>query len=65
MVKFRFFVHCGVSGGGYENAHFASSAKDARRIIDEWNREKSGSVSLLSISEISYDEFLQDFVGCY
>ena len=61
MVKFRFFVHC----GGYENAHFASNAKEARRIIDEWNRKNTGSVSLISISEISQDEFLEDFVGCY
>ena len=65
MVKFKFFVHCGVSGGGYENAHFASNAKEARRIIDEWNSKNPGSVSLISISEISRDEFSEDFVGCY
>ena len=65
MVKFKFFVHCGVPGGGYENAHFASNAKEARRIIDEWNRKNPGSVSLISISEISRDEFSEDFVGCY
>lgn len=66
MVKFKFFVHCGgVPGGGYENAHFASNAKEAHRIIDGWNFKNPGSVSLISISEISHDEFLEDFVGCY
>ena len=65
MVKFKFFVHCGVPGGGYENAHFASNAKEARRTIDEWNSKNPGSVSLISISEISREEFSEDFVGCY
>ena len=65
MVKFKFFVHCGVPGGGYENAHFASNAKEARRIIDKWNCKNPGSVSLISISAIRHDEFLDDFVGCY
>lgn len=30
MVKFKFFVHCvGWAAGGYENTHFANSAKEA------------------------------------
>ena len=58
MVKFWFSVRCGVPGGEYKNAHFASNAREARRIIDEWNRENPGSVSLISISEISREEFV-------
>lgn len=68
MVKFKFFVHCkGWKDGGYENAHFAETAKEARRIIKKWNDEdkESGSgakVSLISITEISDREFAEDFI---
>ena len=64
MVKFKFFVHCsGWSNGGYENTHFANSAKEAKSMIAEWNKNKPGSVSLISITEISDAEFAEDFVG--
>ena len=65
MVKFKFFVHCvGWAAGGYENTHFANSAKEAKEIVVEWNKNKPGSVSLISITEISDAEFAEDFV-CY
>ena len=65
MVKFKFFVHCvGWTAGGYENTHFANSAKEAKEIVAEWNKNKPGSVSLISINEISDAEFAEDFV-CY
>ena len=64
MVKFKFFVHCsGWAAGGYENTHFANSAKEAKSMIAEWNKNKTGSVSLISITEISDAEFAEDFVG--
>jgi hypothetical protein len=64
MVKFKFFVHCaGWAAGGYENTHFANSAKEAKERVAEWNKSKPGSVSLISITEISDAEFAEDFVG--
>lgn len=64
MVKFKFFVHCsGWASGGYENTHFASSEKEAKARIAEWNKNNPGSVSLISITEISDAEFAEDFVG--
>ena len=64
MVKFKFFVHCpGYVNGGYENANFANSAKEAKAIIAEWNKNKNFSVSLISITEISNAEFAEDFIG--
>ena len=64
MVKFKFFVHCaGWVAGGYENTHFANSAKEAKRQIEKWNADRPGSVSLISITEISDAEFAEDFVG--
>ena len=54
MVKFKFFVHCtGWSDGGYENTHFANSRKEAKASVDEWNKNRPGSVHLISIEEIS------------
>ena len=65
MVKFRFFVHCsGWASGGYENVHFAESEKAAKGIVAKWNKEKSGSVSLISITEITEQEFEEDFISC-
>lgn len=65
MVIFKFFVHCpGYVGGGYENTHSANSAKEAKAIVAKWNKNKPGSVSLISITEISDAEFAEDFV-CY
>lgn len=54
MVKFEFFVHCpGWATGGYENTHFAENAKEAKAQIAEWNKNRPGSVTLISIEEIS------------
>ena len=40
MLKFRFRVHAsGWKAGYYENAHFAESEEQARKIIDRWNQE--------------------------
>ena len=64
MVKFKFFVHCtGLADGGYENTHFANSHKEAKERVAEWNNNRPGSVSLMSIEEISNAEFAQDFSG--
>ena len=64
MVKFKFFVHCpGYVNGGYENANFANSAKEAKAIIAEWNKNKPCSISLISITEIRNAEFAEDFIG--
>ena len=66
MVKFKFFVHCkGWIGGGYENICFAKSAQEAKKIISEWNTDKSHPVDLISIEEISDADFAEDFVGSY
>ena len=66
MVKFKFFVHCaGYVNGGYENTHFANSAKEAKAIIAEWNKNKSWSVSLIYITENSEAEFAEDFIGIF
>ena len=64
MVKFKFFVHCtGWADGGYENTHFANSPKEANARVAEWNKDRPGSVDLISIEEISDAEFAEDFVG--
>ena len=63
MVRFKFFVDCpGYVGGGYENTNFANSAKEAKAIVAEWNKNKTCSVSLISITEISNAEFAEDFI---
>ena len=65
MVKFRFFVHCsGWASGGYENVQYAYTAKEAKGTLAKWNKEKPGSVSLISITEITEEEFVEDFAGC-
>ena len=61
MVKFKFFVNCAY--GGYENTHFANSAKEAKARVAEWNKDNTGYVDLISITEISDAEFAEDFVG--
>ena len=64
MVKFKFFVHCaGWADGGYENTHFANSHKEAKARVAEWNKDRPGSVDLISIEEISDAEFAENFVG--
>ena len=55
MVKFKFFVNCAY--GGYENTHFANSAKEAKARVAEWNKDNPGYVDLISITEISDAEF--------
>lgn len=57
MVAFRFFVHRPDSdGGGFERKHFADNETLARRIIDNWNSERPGAVTLLGIEEIKSDK---------
>jgi len=68
MYRFRFFIHCkGWADGGYENCHFAETEAQAKATVDRWNREYeqmgiSTRVSLLSIEEISDDEFAADYI---
>jgi hypothetical protein len=62
MVRFKFFVHCtGWKDGGYENTHYAETAKDAERIVANWNAE-GRRTTLLSIEPISDAEFAQDYI---
>ena len=75
VVKFRFFVHCkSWLNGGYENAHFAKDEKEAKKIVEGWNEKArqrreagspigSGEVDLLSIEEITNEEFAEDYIG--
>lgn len=67
MVKFKFFVHCkGVIGGGYYNTHFAKNEVDAKQRIAEWNEQYKGTdyhVDLISITEITNEEFEEDYIG--
>ena len=63
MVKFKFFVHCdGWENGGYENTHYAETARDAKRIIANWNANSRSPVTLLSITPVSDKEFAQDYI---
>ncbi len=68
MYRFKFFVHCkGWADDGYENSHFAETKTQAKATVDCWNREYeqrgvSTRVSLLSIEEISDDEFAADYI---
>jgi hypothetical protein len=63
MVKFKFFVHCaGWAAGGYENTHYAETAKEAKARIDAWNAQRPNGVTLLSIEEVSNQEFAQDYI---
>ena len=63
MVKFKFFVHCtGWKDGGYENTHYAETAKDAKRIVDNWNAEGHTQVTLLAIIPVSNAEFARDYI---
>lgn len=68
MYRFKFFVHCkGWAAGGYENSHFAETEAQAKATVDRWNREyeqkgAGARVSLLSIEEISNDEFTADYI---
>ena len=68
MYRFKFFVHCkGWADGGYENCHFAETQAQAKATVDHWNSEYEqrgvGSrVTLLSIEEISDEEFADDYI---
>ena len=63
MYRFKLFVHCaGWATGGYENTHFAESKAQAMQTIERWNRERPGSVTLLSIEKISDKEFARDYI---
>jgi hypothetical protein len=62
MVRFKFFVHCtGWKDGGYENTHFAHTATEAKRIVDNWNANGQ-RVTLLSVEPISSAEFAADYI---
>ena len=62
MVKFEFFVHCkGWKEGGYYNTHFAYDEEDAKRRIAEWNKTEQ-HVDLVSITEITDEEFAEDYI---
>ena len=68
MVKFKFFVHSkGRTGGGYSNIHFAMNEEDAKQRIAIWNKQfendPNHSVELLSITEITDEEFAEDYIG--
>ena len=66
MVKFKFFVHCHVVGGGYYNTHFARDEEDAKSRIAEWNKQFEGTdyhVDLVSVTEITNEEFAEDYIG--
>lgn len=69
MVKFKFFVHCkGWKEGGYTNAHFALDEADAKRRVAEWNKQYEGTdnhVDLISVTEITDEEFAEDYMGLY
>lgn len=62
MVKFIFFVHCNWVGGDYKNTHFARDAKEVEQTVKEWN-ENGHQVDLLSIEEITDEEFAEDYIG--
>lgn len=68
MYRFKFFVHCkGWADGGYENCHFAETPAQAKATVDRWNSESAQRgvdthVSLLSVEEISDDEFAADYI---
>ena len=68
MVKFKFFVHCkGWKEGGYYNTHFAQDEADAKRRVAEWNkqyeRNPDNRVDLISVTEITDEEFAEDYMG--
>lgn len=64
MVRFKFFIHCdGWIGGGYENTHFAKNKREAKAIINQWNKENPGSVTLLSVEEITHSEYKNDRIS--
>lgn len=63
MVKFKFFV--GWGNDGYYNSHFADDEADAKRIIEKWNRQYENTkyhVDLVSIKEITMEEFAEDYI---
>lgn len=62
MVKFKFFVHCkGYKDGGYYNTHFANDEAHAKSIVEEWNKQYS--VDLISVTEITNEEFAEDYIN--
>ena len=57
MYYLRFFVHCdGWVTGGYENAQYFETARDAIM----WAHEKN--VSILEIRKVSNREFAEDYI---
>lgn len=70
MVKFKFFVHSkGRIGGGYSNVHFATNEEDAKQRIAEWNKQfekdPNRSFELISITEITDEEFAEDYIPMF
>lgn len=59
IYKLKFFVNCeGWATGGYENAIFVFSKKEAK----EW-LSKHSHCDLVSLEEISKEEFAEDYIG--
>lgn len=69
VIRYKFFVHCsGWANGGYTNTDFALSEAEAKKRIEESNlRYKKAGVechlSLLSMEQISNEEFAEDYLG--
>ena len=63
MVKTTFFVHCdGWKDGGYENVHYHHDEAEARRVIRDWNKYRH-YVDIISIEEVTDEQFLEDYCG--
>lgn len=59
IYKLKFFVNCkGWATGGYENCIFVFSKKEAK----EW-LSKRPHCDLVSLEEISKEEFAEDYIG--
>jgi hypothetical protein len=63
MVKTTFFVHCdGWVEGGYQNVHYHHDEREAKQVVDAWNKNRH-YVDIVSIEEVSEEEFLEDYCG--
>jgi hypothetical protein len=61
MYKLIFWVSCdGWKEGGYKNTHYFKSEKEAKNYLKSKNYLK-----LISLEKISYNEFLNDYMGDY
>ena len=58
MFKLQFFVSCqGWKTGGYENTHYFTTEKEARKYL------KENDLKLISLEKISFKEFANDYMG--